>query len=95
MPFPAEASYNPTVSPVVVLGPSSGNPKSFQDPKNVASMGLKLQAMSDQASADTLYDTRKEGFLSGSAYNANESLLQYSTSILIIVGSLLILRSMF
>lgn len=56
--------FNPTVTPVPILGPSSGNPKSLQDPNSVASIGSKLQAMTDQANADTLYDaTKKEGFI--------------------------------
>lgn len=65
MSFPAEKPFNPPVSKTPVLGPSSGNPKSFQDPKSVASVGNTIQAMSDQAAADTLYDTpaaKKEGF---------------------------------
>lgn len=67
MPFLPEASFNPQVSKVPVLGASSGNPQSFQDPKNVASVGAKIQAMADQAQADTLYDEKKEGFRGGSA----------------------------
>ena len=65
MSFPPQKPFNPPVSKTPVLGPSSGNPKSFQDPKSVASVGNTIQAMSDQAAADTLYDTpvaRKEGF---------------------------------
>ena len=65
MSFPAQKPFNPQVSSTPVLGPSSGNPKSFQDPKSVASVGSTIQAMSDQASADTLYDApipKKEGF---------------------------------
>ena len=62
MSFPAQKPFNPAVSSTPILGPSSGNPKSFQDPKSVASVGNTIQAMSDQASADTLYDApaRKE-----------------------------------
>jgi hypothetical protein len=56
MPFPPEAPFNPKVSAVPSLDSTSGNPAAYKDPKSVASMGLKLQAMSDQASADTLYD---------------------------------------
>lgn len=59
--------FNPTVTPVPILGPSSGNPKSLQDPNSLASIGSKLQAMTDQANADTLYDAKpsgkKEGFV--------------------------------
>jgi len=65
MPFPAEAPFNPQVSKIPVLGSSSGNPKSFQDPNSVASVGSNIQAMADQAKADTLYDSpmpKKEGF---------------------------------
>ena len=67
MSFPKEKPFNPTVSSTPILGPSSGNPKSFQDPKSVASVGNTIQAMSDQAAADTLYDApapKREGFQS-------------------------------
>jgi hypothetical protein len=64
MGFPADVPYNPTVTPVANLGPSSGDPKALRDPKSIASLGSKLQAMTDQANADTLYDSsNKEGFL--------------------------------
>lgn len=64
MSFPAQKPFSPPVSSTPVLGPSSGNPKSFQDPKSVASVGNTIQAMSDQAAADTLYDApvAKKGF---------------------------------
>lgn len=65
MSFPPVKAFNPPVSSTPILGPSSGNPKSFQDPKSVASVGNTIQAMSDQASADTLYDApapKREGF---------------------------------
>ena len=65
MSFPPQKPFNPPVSKIPILGPSSGNPKSFQDPKSVASVGNTIQAMSDQAAADTLYDTpapKIEGF---------------------------------
>ena len=68
MPLPAEAPFNPKVSAVPSLDASSGNPNAYKDPKSVASMGLKLQAMTDQSAADTLYDPPppprdgKEGF---------------------------------
>ena len=65
MSFPPAKPFNPTVSKVPVLDASSGNPKSFQDPKSVASIGAKLQAMTDQAKADTLYDQTPEGFRGG------------------------------
>jgi hypothetical protein len=63
MSFPQEVPFNPYVSKVPILGASSGNPKSFQDPKSVASIGANIQAMADQAQADTLYDAKiPEGF---------------------------------
>jgi len=64
MSFPKEKPFNPSVSKVPVLGPSSGNPAAFQDPSSVASLGLKIQAAADQAKADTLYDATPplEGF---------------------------------
>lgn len=55
--------FNPSVSTVPILGPSSGNPTTLKDPKSVASIGVNIQAMQDQANADQLYDTpQKEGF---------------------------------
>lgn len=65
MSFPPAKPFNPTVSKVPVLDASSGNPKSFQDPNSVASIGARLQAMTDQAKADTLYDPKPEGFRGG------------------------------
>ena len=65
MSLPPPKAFNPPVSSTPILGASSGNPKSFQDPKSVASVGNTIQAMSDQAAADTLYDApppKKEGF---------------------------------
>jgi hypothetical protein len=65
MPFPAEAPFNPPVSKTPILGPSSGNPASFRDPSSVASTGNRIQAMTDQAKSDTLYDSpppKAEGF---------------------------------
>jgi hypothetical protein len=56
MSFPKEKPFNAPVSKVHILGPSSGDPNSFQDPKSVASIGSTIQAMSDQAKADTHYD---------------------------------------
>ena len=75
MPFPDQKAYNPPVSKTPILGPSSGNPASFQDPNSVASVGNTIQAMTDQASADTLYDTpppKKEGFREPSGGFRNE-----------------------
>jgi len=67
MSFPKEKPFNPQVSKVPILGPSSGNPASFQDPNSMASLGLRIQAATDQAKADTLYDApmpvkKPEGF---------------------------------
>ena len=56
MSYPPAAPFNPPTSKVPILNSSSGNPKSFQDPKSVASIGNTIQAMTDQAKADTLYD---------------------------------------
>lgn len=69
MSFPPSKPFNPVVSRVPNLGPSSGDPKAQRDPNSLASLGSKLQAMTDQAAADRLYDapmpTSKEGFSSG------------------------------
>lgn len=54
-PLP-NAPFNPPITKVPILNSSSGNPKSFQDPKSIASIGNNIQAMADQAKADTLYD---------------------------------------
>lgn len=65
MVFPEEKPFVPKMSKTPILGSSSGNPVSLQDPNSVASIGSKIQAMSDQANADTLYDTPtllSEGF---------------------------------
>jgi hypothetical protein len=56
MGFPPSPTFNPTVSKVPTLGPSSGDPKSKNDPKSIASIGANIQAMQDQANADRLYD---------------------------------------
>ena len=61
MSFPPEKPFIPKVSKVHVLDASSGNPRSFQDPNSVATLGKSIQAMTDQVSADTLYD-KKEAF---------------------------------
>ena len=60
--FPAEKPFNPSVSRVPILAASSGNPNAYQDPNSVASVGKYIQAKTDQAKADTLYDTKLEGF---------------------------------
>jgi hypothetical protein len=65
MSFPVGPPFNPHVSKVPILDASSGNPNAYKDPNSSASLGKKLQAMTDQASADTLYDTppnKVEGF---------------------------------
>ena len=64
MSFPVGPPFNPSISKIPILDSSSGNPKAYKDPNSVASLGKKLQAMNDQASADTLYDTpaKVEGF---------------------------------
>jgi hypothetical protein len=56
MGFPASPPFNPTVTKVPTLGPSSGDPVAKKDPKSVASVGANIQAMQDQANADRLYD---------------------------------------
>jgi hypothetical protein len=61
MSFPKEKPFNPKVTSVPVFGPSSGNPLALQDPNSVASLGLKIQAATDQAKADTLYDAPPPG----------------------------------
>ena len=66
MPFLPVKPFVPVVSRVPNLGPSSGNPDALRDPNSPASIGLKLQAMTDQVKADTLYDTKTEGFRGGS-----------------------------
>lgn len=64
MSFLPEPRFNPTVSKVPVLGPSSGDPKQKQDPKSTAAIGSNIQAMQDQAKADMLYDAPvKQGFV--------------------------------
>jgi len=60
MPFPPVAPFNPPTTKVPILGPSSGNPKSYQDPNSIAMIGANIQAMTDQAKADTLYDTPRK-----------------------------------
>ena len=65
MSFPQKKAFNPEVTSVPVISPSSGNPRAFQDPNSVASLGLRIQASTDQIKADTLYDASppsREGF---------------------------------
>jgi hypothetical protein len=63
MPFPSLAAFNPSISAVPILGPSSGNPISFNDPNSLASIGRTIQALNDQAKADTLYDAKQPPWL--------------------------------
>ena len=67
MSFPKEKAFNPQVSKVPILGSSSGNPASFRDPNSMASLGQKIQAATDQARADTLYDAHVPNPLSKAA----------------------------
>ena len=84
--------FNPTVSPVPVLGPSSGNPAALKDPKSVASIGGNIQAMQDQANADQLYDTsQKEGFC---VDMLQESSVRIPVILLLTTGVLCILYSL-
>ena len=63
MPFPPSPPFNPSITSVPILHSSSGDPKAKQDPKSIASIGANIQAMTDQANADTLYDAPlNEGF---------------------------------
>ena len=72
MPFLPTPAFTPSVSAVPVLGSSSGDPNAKKDPKSVASIGGNIQAMQDQANADTLYDAKvKEGFIDGSMRGSN------------------------
>jgi len=90
MPFLPEAPFNPQVSKVANLGPSSGDPKSFQDPKSVSSIGAKIQAMTDQAKADTLYDTTKEGFCSYDNSTSRFAMLSGVLGLILIFGSFIL-----
>ena len=72
MPFLKDPPFNPPVSTVPVLEPSSGDPRAKNDPKSTASIGTNIQAMQDQAKADMLYDAPlKEGFSSYSPWIVN------------------------
>ena len=72
MPFLKDPPFNPPVSTVPVLGPSSGDPKAKNDPKSTASIGANIQAMQDQAKADMLYDAPvKEGFSNATPWIVN------------------------
>ncbi len=88
MSFPASPRFTPQVSKVPVFGGSSGN---SQDPKSVATTALAIQAMTDQAKADTLYDPpapKPEGFR-GTIHSNMDAL------VLIVIGSILIMRSFY
>jgi hypothetical protein len=107
MSFPPEKAYNPSVSSVPVLGPSSGNPASYRDPNSVASLGRSLQAKTDQAKADTLYDNKPEGFrnetykpwilttesCSKEGFVGDQSFLHYGIPLLALFGFTMILMS--
>jgi hypothetical protein len=81
--------FNPTITTVPILGPSSGNPDALKDPKSVASIGGQIQAMQDQANADQLYDTpKKEGFC------MEESTIKLPVIVLLATGTLCILYSL-
>ena len=56
MGVPTSPPFNPSVSSVPVLGPSSGDPRAKNDPKSPASIGANIQALKDQSNADRLYD---------------------------------------
>lgn len=67
MGYPPSPPYNPVISKVPLLDSSSGDSTASRDPKSIASIGSRIQAMQDQANADRLYDaplkeTGKEGF---------------------------------
>lgn len=87
MPFLPAKPFTPTTTPVPILGPSSGNPTSLKDPKSVASIGSNIQAMTDQANADRLYDTT-EGFTVG------HNTLDIVTASLVVIGIVLVVYSM-
>lgn len=108
MSFPKEKPFNAPVSKVHILGPSSGDPKSFQDPKSVASIGSTIQAMADQAKADTHYDApapKMESFINPTPWIVNsqackrEAFADAATKItatsLAVVGISLILYSVY
>ena len=94
MPFPPAAPFVPVTTPVPILGPSSGNPQSLNDPNSLASIGGNLQVMTDQVKADTLYDTKKrEGFI-GYIYPTGDSpYLSAVVACLILGGITLIVQS--
>jgi hypothetical protein len=92
MPFLPTKPFNPTTTPVPILGPSSGNPQSLQDPKSVASIGSTIQAMTDQANADQLYDN-KEGFITA-VPSSHIYLLDIVTASALVTGIVLVACSM-
>ena len=92
MPFLPTKPFNPTTTPVPILGPSSGNPQSLQDPKSVASIGSTIQAMTDQANADQLYDN-KEGFIT-TIPSSHIYLLNIVTASALVTGIVLVACSM-
>ena len=92
MPFLPTKPFNPTTTPVPILGPSSGNPQSLQDPKSVASIGSTIQAMTDQANADQLYD-KKEGFTT-TVPLSHKYMLDVLTATALVSGIVLLVCSM-
>jgi len=85
--------FNPSVSTVPILGPSSGNPAALNDPKSVGSIGNKIQAIQDQATADQLYDIpQKEGFCAN--YYMDSSNIRIPVILLLATGTLCILYSL-
>lgn len=72
MSFLKDPPFNPSVSTVPVLGPSSGDPRKKNDPNSTVSVAANIQAMQDQAKADMLYDAPvKEGFSSATPWIVN------------------------
>lgn len=92
MSFLPAKPFIPTVSTVPILDASSGNPSSYKDQKSIASIGATIQAMSDQANADALYDAPapKEGFVSNCDTNSNDLVL---VSLLAVSGLALMIYS--
>lgn len=89
MATPPAKPFNPRTSAVPRLDSSSGDPRAFQDPNSVASVGARIQAMSDQLEADTLYDAPpppREGFRGGD-YEQNPYMMVGTDDPLIIAES--------
>ena len=87
MASPPAKPFNPKMSAVPRLDASSGDPRAFQDPNSVASTGARIQAMTDQMAADTLYDSPpppREGFV---GYEQNPYMMVGTDDPLIIADS--------